>query len=173
MTREHFTNLLIGKEIGRIGQNSIVVRAVKDQKTFDELFGLVFHHEKPVVVRAIDAVEKATQKHPEYLQPHKQQLLCILKSGDHKELKWHIAQLLPRVELDKDELDYVWHMLTYWCLNRNESKTVRVNALQGLFDISQVHSRFEGEFRETLAAMEKELVPSIQARISKIRQKMA
>jgi hypothetical protein len=121
-------------------------------------------------MRAVDAVEKVTSKHPEFLRPHKQQLLSVLKGADHKELKWHIAQLVPRLDLTADELKDVWHMLSYWSLNKNESKIVRVNALQGLFDLSRDNHALKEEFNNIISAMEHEMIPSIQARIRKLKK---
>lgn len=164
------TRLLLGHDLRKLKNVKKVLDAVKDQHSFDELFGLIFHHERPLVMRAADAVEKITLKNKGYLEPHKGQLLAILKSADHKELKWHIAQLLPRVTLTKQEVDDVWHKLTYWALNRNESKIVRVNALQGLFDISRSHSEWQKDFNQTLSAIEHEAIPSLQARIRKLKR---
>src|SRR5690349_8848486 len=120
MTAAGLSNLLIGKDLRTVRQYSIVVRSVRDQASFDELFRLTLHHERPLAMRAVDAIEKITLKRPEFLAPHKNQLLSILKSADHKELKWHVAQLISKVELTTDELAEVWHLLSYWALNRNE-----------------------------------------------------
>jgi uncharacterized protein with von Willebrand factor type A (vWA) domain len=170
MNKEEFTHLLLGKDLRTIRQNSIVVHSVQDQQTFDELFRLVFHHERPLVMRAVDAVEKITSRHPEFLIPHKLQLLSVLKSADHKELKWHIAQLVPRIDLTHEELSDVWHTLAFWALNKNESKIVRVNALQGLFDLSKEKPDLKAEFNRIISAIEHEMIPSIQARIRKLRK---
>jgi hypothetical protein len=164
------THLLLGKDLRTIRQNRIVVQSINDQQTFDELFALVFHHERQLVMRAVDAVEKVTSKHPEFLKPHKFQLLSILKSADHKELKWHIAQLIPRVDLSTEELEKVWHTLSYWVLNKNESKIVRVNALQGLFDLSQKYVGLKPDVENIFAAIEHEMIPSMQARIRKLKK---
>lgn len=170
MTSTDFTSLLLGKDLRKVKQNDTVVAAVRDQASFDELFKLTLHHERPLVMRAVDAVEKITLKHPEFLAPHKNQLLSILKSADHKELKWHIAQLIARVPLSIDEVEDVWHLLTYWARNRNESKIVRVNALQGLFDLSRINTHHHDDFLQTLALLEHEMIPSIQARIRKLKR---
>jgi hypothetical protein len=146
---------------------------VCDQESFDELFTLIFHHERALVTGAANAVEKIIIDHPEYLIRHKEQILRVMKSADHKELKWHIAQLTARVSLTKDELADVWHTLTYWALNPNESKIVRVNALQGLFDISRRFDDFETDFLNTFHRMEQELIPSIQARVRKLKKLIA
>lgn len=165
-----FTQLLLGHDLRKLKNVQNVLNAVYDQKSFDELFGLIFHHERPLVMRAADAVEKITAKNKDYLKPHKPQLMAILGSADHKELKWHIAQLLPRLPLTDAELEDVWHKLTYWALNKNESKIVRVNALQGLFDLSQQYPHLHEDLSKTMALMEHEMIPSIQARLRKLKQ---
>ena len=98
--------------------------------------------------------------------------MSVMKSADHKELKWHIAQLIPRVELSKAELAEVRHILNYWTLKKNESKIVRVNALQGLFDLSQKYSEVKKDLVDAIALVEHELIPSIQARIKKIKKNL-
>jgi hypothetical protein len=168
----NFAHLLLGKDLRKLKNNKKVLAAVYDQESFDELFGLIFHHERPLVMRAADAVEKITLKHTEYLAPHKEQLLRTLKSADHKELKWHIAQLVPRITLTPLELEDVWHSLTYWVRNPNESKIVRVNALQGLFDIATKFPHLKNEFEQTMREVSREPIPSMQARIRKLIAKL-
>jgi len=168
--KKTFSELLLGSDLRRLMGNHKVAEAVFDQASFDELFGLVFHHERALVMHAVDAVEKITQRHPAYLNPHKDQLMAVLKSADHKELKWHIAQLLPRVVLLEKELNDVWHILSYWSRNTNESRVVRVNALQGLFDLSRQHPDRRVELNAIIGALEHELIPSLQTRIRKLKK---
>lgn len=170
MSEAEFIRLLLGSDLRKLRNNTNVIKFVTDQHSFDTLFQLIFHHERPLVMRAVDAVEKITKKTPAYLIPHKMQLLSILQSADHQELKWHIAQLLPRIALTQAELEDVWHKLTYWTLNRNESKIVRVNALQALFDISRQFPQWQKDFGQTLNAVKREPIPSIQARAKKLKQ---
>ncbi len=165
-----FARLLLGSDLRKLKNIHKVLDAVKDQKTFDDLFGLIFHHERALVMRAADAVEKITESNRSYLEPHKTQLLAILDGAEHKELKWHIAQLLPRIPLTRQEIDHVWHKLTYWALNRNESKIVRVNALQGLCDLSGTFPKFRKDYDQTVQALEREQIPSLQARIRKLKR---
>jgi hypothetical protein len=168
MNKGDFANLLLGRDLRTVRKNSIVVRSVSDQRSFDELFGLIFQHQRPLVMRAADAVEKITVVHREYLAPHKQQLLSILRSADHKELKWHIAQLISRIELAPDEFIDVWHILTYWALNTGESKIVRVHALQALFDLSERGVDYRNALLETLRSLRHDIAPSVKVRIERI-----
>jgi hypothetical protein len=46
-------------------------------------------------MRAADAIEKITLQHPEYLVKYKDDLLELCYVAKHKELKWHLALLIP------------------------------------------------------------------------------
>lgn len=166
----NFAHLLLGKDRRTIGKADNVAHLITDQSSYDELFALLFHHERTLVMRAADAVEKVTRKHKEFLVPHKDQILSLMKSAIHMELKWHIAQLAPRLPLDADELHEVWSILSYWAQNPNESKIVRVNSLQGLFDMSSNNSAFEMSLIKILDIVEHEPIPSLRARIKKLRR---
>ena len=50
-------------------------------------------------MRAADAVEKITARRPELLRPHKRRLLTELALIPQQEVRWHVAQMLPRLSL--------------------------------------------------------------------------
>jgi len=170
--RKAFSELLLGGDLRQLRGHHEAVAAVHDQSSFDDLFSLIFHHERLLVMRAADAVEKVTARHPHYLDAHQSQLLAMLKSADHQALKGHIALLVPRLALSDAARADVWHILSYWVRNINESKIVRASALQGLYDLSIRHTSYLPEFKTILAALEHELIPSLQARIRKIKRLM-
>lgn len=168
-----FARMLLGKDLRSIAGSNAVVKDVNDQADFDALFTLVFHHERMLVMRAADAVEKITRVNPQFLKPHKLQLMSLLTSAVNKELKWHVAQLVPRLDLVEAEMQEVWSILSYWSKNPNESKIVRVNALQGLYEMTQRFSFFKKDLEETIYALEKEPIPSLRARIKKLKKALS
>jgi hypothetical protein len=168
--KKDFTVLLLGKDLRSIARTNEVVRAVVNQESFDELFNLLLHHERLLVMRAADGIEKVTIHHPEFLAPHKKQLLSLLHSSIHKELKWHMALLVSRVSLTDDELKEVWGILSYWVRNPNESKIVRVNSLQGMYEMTEKYTALKPLFDEIVRDVEHEPIPSLQARIKKLRK---
>lgn len=165
-----FSSLAEGGDLRSLMSGKDVVQIVKDQKSFDALFNLLFHHERILVMRAADAVEKITRTNSQFLKPHKNQLLSLLKNAVNKELKWHVAQLIPRVELTKAEMKEVWGILTHQTQNPNESKIVRVNSLQALYAISLQFPAKKNMFEEIMHMIEHEPYPSIQARVRKLRK---
>lgn len=142
---------------------------IKDQLSFDSLFELLYHHERSLVLHAAEAIEKVTTKRQEFLRAHKLDLLRLFTTSDHPELKARLAQLIVRVTLLPDEADEVWKILQYWARNPNENKPIRVHALQSLYDLSRIYPDFREPFLEILTAVAHEPIPSLQARIRKLR----
>lgn len=110
---------------------------------------------------------------PEYLYSHAKELLDLSRRTTFIELKWHLAQLLTRLDFSEEEFVTVWDMLTSWALDKQESRIVRVNAMQGLFDLLPQHQELLQDFNLTIAEMETEPIPSIKARIRMLKSKLA
>jgi len=67
------------------------------QHDFDELFKLLFHADRLIVMRAADMIEKITVRDSLYLTSHKIEIFDLCEIAQNKELKWHLALLLPRL----------------------------------------------------------------------------
>ena len=108
---------------------------MKDPDLFQALIdGL--NIENPIVrMRASDAMEKASLEHPEYLIPHKQQLFELAATSKQKEVRWHMAQILPRLNLSHDEnIQAVNIFLVYLTGN---SSIVNTFVMQAFADIAK------------------------------------
>lgn len=173
-SRQDFKTVLSGKDLRTLGNSRKVIDSIRGRGDFEKLFKLMFASERPVAMRASDAVEKITKDHPEYLTGHYPELMELAKHTSNKEMKWHLAQLVTRLDHRSGEFERVWRQLTYWVRNPNESKIVRVNALQGLFDMcSRSKSRaIKRSFLRTLMQVERQREPSLLARARVLRQKM-
>ena len=126
---------------------------IKRQKDFDELFEYLFAEDRLIVMRAADAVEKITVKRPEYLAEYNQDIINLTNTATDKELKWHLALILSRLNFTKKELGGVWSKLTEWAKNKKESKIVRVNSIQTL-DLLKNNNELERDFGLTIQAIE-------------------
>jgi len=160
---------LTGGDLRSIGATNALLKQIRSQKQFDQLVEGLFHEDRIVVMRAADAIEKLTLKRHDFLEPHKTPLLGLLNSACDKELKWHLALLVSRLHLKRSELGIVWATLSRWALDLGEIRIVRVNSIQGLFALLKHSPRLKKDFELTLLQLEKERVPSLTARIKKIR----
>ena len=168
MRNNHFPHLLLGRKL-RNDRQQRIRESVEDQSSFDELFRLVFHHEKLVAQRAMRAVILVVKSHPEFLQPHAEQLLTLLRNPDHKEIKSLVIELIPKIELTVVDRESIWHILTYLALNQNEQRTIRTHALQSLYELTLQHPSFRFEFNDTLNVLTNDLTPSVHAKVLRIK----
>ncbi len=120
------------RSIGR--SNEVVAGVLAERKLFSNLFaGLSF--DDPIVrARAADAVEKISAIHPECLRPYRARLVGELARCEQKEVRWHIAQMLPRLRWNVRERQEVCDILTdYLC---DSSSIVKTFAMQALADLT-------------------------------------
>lgn len=164
----NFFHLLQGGDLRSIGRSEEIIKMVNNQRDFDQLFPLLLSDERLTAMRAADVIEKITLVNPEYLQKHKSEIIELSEHTLHKEIKWHLALILSRLSLTEGQLSFVWQRLSGWARDPKESKIVRVNSLQGLFDLSQKKKGFAGDFHNTVAGIRKENIASINARIKKL-----
>lgn len=163
----NFETALSGGDLRSIGNSDSVVSEIRNQANFDALFKLLFHGDRIVVMRAADAIEKITINHPEYLGRYTHEVFELCKTAVNKELKWHLALLIPRLSLTKKDAAKATSILNDWLSDPNNSNIVRVNALQGLVDLAPDKTHLDDLF----AKLEKEQIPSISSRIRKLRSK--
>ena len=89
------------RSIGRVDEvvNSVLGSAF----LFEELINGLSSDDPILRMRTADAVEKVTRVRPELLAPHKKSLIRLAGDTDQQEVRWHMAQILPRLALKPDE----------------------------------------------------------------------
>jgi hypothetical protein len=70
--------------------------------------------------------------------------------------------------LDNKEFGNVWNTLSNWAKDIKNSRIVRVNSIQGLFEMVKRKDELEKDFSLILSEIEKENIPSVNARIRKL-----
>lgn len=168
---KNFKQFLEGGDLRSLDDADELVELIDHQEAFDKLFKYLFSGERLISMRAIDSVEKITRKHPEFLGRYNSELLQLMDTANHKEFKWHLAQLISRVDFRGSQLIRVWKQLTDWAVDKSESKIVRVNSLQALYDIQQSHPEFREDFHNTSRMVQKDGIKSINARIRQFKQR--
>ena len=77
--------------------------------------------------------------------------------------------MVSRVLLNKNEVGAIWKLLTNWATDKQESKIVRVNAIQALYNLLAQNQHLKQDFGSTLSEVEKEHISSLNARIKKLK----
>lgn len=149
----------------------VVADVLKNPKLFQHVVNGISNTEPGVRMRASDAVEKITRLHPEFLQPHKKNFLKIYTKIEQKEVRWHIAQILPRFKLTKMERKKVFETLVVFL--EDDSRIVKTFAMQGLVDIAEMDHSYKTRALKIVKNLMTSGIPALQSRGRKLLPKLA
>lgn len=158
---------LAGGDRRSIGLADEVAKEIAaDQSLFDEVFAAISCDDPVLRMRAADAAEKASRRFPERLAPHKDALLGELAEIDQPEVRWHVAQMLPRLHLNPPENARAAAILKGFL--QDKSTIVRVSALEALAALAVADDELEAEVSRLLARALQSGTPAEKARARKL-----
>jgi HEAT repeat protein len=162
---------LRGGDRRSIGRSEEVARAAsKTPALFAELFQGLFEADPLIRMRAADALEKATRTQPALLQPWKRPLLEAASSQQQKEVRWHLAQMLPRLTLTSVEQKRVVKLLMGYLADA--SSIVRTSSLQALVDLAEGDVRLLAQVRPLVERLTQTGTAAMRARGRKLLPKL-
>jgi uncharacterized membrane-anchored protein YjiN (DUF445 family) len=167
MPLKNILALLTGSDRRSIGHSDQVVAMVSANfRLFPQLIAGLWAEDPLVRMRAADAVEKVTRNHPEWLQPHKNELLGLMAEAAEQELLWHLAAMVPRLLLNTKERQQAISLLTRYLEDR--SSIVKTFALQGLADFATQDPSLRRAVMETLREAARNGTRAMKARSRKL-----
>ena len=156
------------RSIGRAEEVAVLV--TRNRKLFPELMSGLWSEEKIVRMRAADAIEKVTRENSEPLVPYKKELLGLMTQAEQQEVRWHLAAMVPRLQLSERE-----RQLAASCFQRyleDRSSIVRTFALQGLPDLAEHDPAMRREVLDLLRAASRDGTAAMRARSRKLLGKL-
>lgn len=144
----------------------VVADVLKKPQLFRHVVAGIVETEPGVRMRASDAAEKITRFRPELLQPYKKDFLNVFARIDQKEVRWHLAQILPRLELTKKERQQVFNILVSFL--DDDSRIVKTFAMQGLADIAEMDRSYLRRVVKIVERLMTSGIPAIQSRGKKL-----
>jgi hypothetical protein len=106
----------------------------RNPKLLSRLSDLILDGDPVASMRTADATEKATASRPELLQPYKKKILNAVAAIDQQELRWHVAQMLPRLQLSTKERELGVAILLEYL--DDKSSIVKTFSMQALCDFA-------------------------------------
>jgi hypothetical protein len=161
------TSQLAGGDRRSIGRSGKVVNQVlRDPARFIDIMEGLTDGDLLIRVRCADAAEKVSLRHPEWLQPYKRKLLELAKSSVEQELLWHLAQMQPRLHLDRRERRQVEAILLSYL--KDKSRIVQTFALQALADLSADDPALRRRVVALIDELQRTGSPAVRARACKL-----
>ena len=140
------------RSIGKADEAAALV--LRRPSRLPELAAGLWHPDPLVRMRAGDALEKVSRERPEWLRPLRRELLALAATTAEQELRWHLAQLLPRLGLSASQRGTLVAVLRGYA--RDSSVIVRVSAMQALVELAVIDQGLRPlarrQFRRTLEA---------------------
>jgi hypothetical protein len=171
MPRQKLKDLLSGGDRRSLGRSNEAEKIVLRQpRRFPELMRCMWSDDPVVRMRAADAAEKVTVERPELLNPHKQELLGLLAEAEQIELRWHLALMVPRLELGARERERAAAALQRYLEDR--SSIVKTFAMQGLADLAAQDSSLREMARRIIEESLQTGTAAMKARARKLLKKL-
>jgi len=156
------------RSIGRVDE--VVAQVLDDPSLFEAIFDGMLSTNPLIRMRSADAVEKIAAQRPEYLQPHKEKLIGQVARIDQQEIRWHVAQMLPRLKLTQEERATAVEILLDYL--GDKSKIVKTFAMQALADFAER----DASLRPTVIRLLEELAttgsPAMKSRGRKLLERL-
>lgn len=167
LTGNAVLDMLRGGDRRSIGRSDEVVRLVlREPKLFSALVKGMLAGDVLVRMRAADAAEKVTARHPQWLKPYRRILLWEIAGSQQQEVRWHLAQMLPCVPLGAADLTRATQVLKAYLEDR--SSIVRTFAMQALADLAMGYPALQEEVLELLRRLLKKGTPAMVSRGRKL-----
>jgi len=167
MLRRNILAMLEGgdrRTIGRADQVAAIVS--KNPELFPTLITGLWSTDPVVRIRVADAAEKVTRKNPQLLRAHKKELLGLMIEAREQELRWHLAVMVPRLQLNEKERQLATSSLKTYLAD--PSSIVKTYALQGLADLTQHDPSIRPAVLEILRESAGNGTPAMKARSRKL-----
>ena len=165
---DEFASLLSGGNRRSTGKADLVANLViSNPGRFEELWICLGHIDPIVRMRAADALEKATRRDATVLQAHKDEILSERLDDGTSEVRWHLVVLSSRLQLGIQEARKVFARLHHF-VETDNSKIVRVMALQAAADLGKRHPALKKDVNEMIRIAKASGFPSLQARARKL-----
>ena len=152
------------RSIGRADEVAELV--LKQPALFRELITGIRDADPLVCMRAADAAEKVSLQQPQVLRPFKAELLRLLDEASQQEVRWHMAQMVPRLPLSTTERLRAASALRRYL--EDPSSIVKTCALQALAEIAAKDTSLQPEVKALLQKAIKSGTAAMKARSRKL-----
>jgi hypothetical protein len=164
-------NELSGGDRRSIGQaNKVAALVLRRHTLFPELMQGLWSSDPLIRMRAADAAEKVTLRRPDLLKPFKAKLLRLLDEATQQELRWHLAQMVPRLALSTK--DRVRATTALKCHLEDKSSIVKTSAMQALADLAGADDELIPKIKQLLTTLTESGTPAMKARGRKLLRQL-
>lgn len=132
-------SLSYGDKRSIMGVKKAMMSLENNPSLFSILVKGMSHNNELIAMRSSDAVEKLSVIHPDWLIDFKKSFIKLLSQTNQQEVLWHLAQLVPRLILNKEEKHHLIQSFENLC--EQKSRIVVSFSLQAMVDLAEKDSQ--------------------------------
>ena len=167
LSKRELRSMLEGPDRRSIGRATEAAQAVTDGYCDCRHAVALLHDEDALIrMRAADALEKATVQDASVIAPFRKELVDLLCQTEQKEMRWHLAQMVPRLTLNTRERRIAVTALERYL--EDGSSIVRTCALEALSRFAARNTTFQTRVQKLLRAAERNGTPAMRARARRL-----
>lgn len=151
-----------------IGKSSQVVeKLLASPALVSEFLDALASTDTVLRLRVADVLEKVSVKRADLFQPKAEAILSLAERETQHEVRWHLAQILPRLKLTKAQnARAVAALFNY--LQDEKSIIVRTNAMEALFQLAKADKALMNKVRTIIMERSVQGKPAERARARKL-----
>ncbi len=167
MPRIAIALLLKGGDRRSIGRaNHVASLVLRQPKRIPELVTCLWSNDPIIRMRAADAAEKISRQMPGPFRRFIPELLGLADEAVEIELRWHLASIIPRLNLSSAQRLRAFARFREYLQDR--SSIVKTFALQALADLADSEEKLRPEVADLLAQAARAGTPAMRARARKL-----
>jgi hypothetical protein len=159
---------LSGGKITSAGSADEVVEMVKKNSNLtNEVFNLFLDDDPIVAMRSSYVFMKLSKLESKLILPFKKKIIKNLPNYNHKEVKWHIPQILLVMDLTIKEAENAYSTLMEWAEGK-DGNIVVYYSLEAAYKIAKNNKNLMNDFLPRLKKINKTDAKIVKNRIKKI-----
>lgn len=147
-------------EVGRACEAAELVLA--SPRKIGQLIECLWDEDAGVANRAADALERATFRNPKLAQAWKESLIGLMAEAEQNKLRWNLALLVPRLDLNVKEARRVAVALRSYL--EDPGSIVKTAAMHGLTTLTKHDPELLPEVMDMLRILSRSGTPAMRAR---------
>lgn len=152
------------RSIGAAAQ--VVEYVLHNPAGLGEVIEGISHRDDVIAMRCADVAEKVSAMHPDWLQPFAGDLVKIGGESKQQEVRWHIAQMLPRVRLSRRQRKTAVDLLFEYL--GDDSRIVKIFAVTALADLAAAEAGLRNRLVPVLKQFAENGSPAMRNRARKL-----
>jgi hypothetical protein len=142
----------------------MVVRSVKaNPELFASLLKCFDTDDEALNMRVADAMQKILVANPRIAYPYVEELFDLFVLMDQKEIRWHMAQIIPKLKLNRNQTANAVEIWSHDIIF-SKSMIVKTFSLQAIYDIADKDEKYRALFIKLANRALKSDLPALKAR---------